>query len=1400
MAQLNIPGVQNFNPHGDANSVAQRWQRWKTSFDYFIVASGINDAPRKKALLLHLLGPECQDIFQTLTITQEENQNEFDAAINALNGHFSVQKNVPFERSVFHRAVQDAEENIDQYITRLRKLSLYCEYGDSVEDQIRDQVISSCSSSKLRKRLLTEPNLTLEKVTQISQAMESAAHHSKQIEESQTLKPEREDLNKVKHYSRKYVPRKPQQSYNSRQQHSHKQQQYQRDHKQSPSVIICSRCGAKGHTGPECRRSKGKTCTKCHKQGHFASMCRTQSTSKKPQQNPQKSHASNQISNQPQDDSSTDDENDIYVFNLSSKSKHPTQSIMINNNKVNALIDSGSTLNIINETKFNLLQPTPDLKPSKVTIYPYQASKPLTLKGEFSAAVRANNTQVITTFHVVKGHGDTILGRKTSENLNILRVGPLLHPLNQVQHATETTKFGNSDIPSSTKEILDKHSALFKGTGLLKDYQLKIHLDENIAPVQQPIRRVPFHTKQAISDELERLMKLNIIEKVNGPTTWLNPVVPVPKPNGTTRLCLDMRRANEAIIRERHVIPKLEDILTELNEATVFSKIDLREGYHQILLHPDSRHITAFATHKGIFQFKRLIYGINLGFEAFQRQMEQVIAGCKGAKNISDDIAIWGKNQEEHDRNLANVLAKCEEKGLKLNPKKCIFSVNKILFAGHELSAEGINPDKKKVQSIQNIPAPKNLSELKSFLGIINYVNRYIPNYSSVAEPLRRLTKKGVEFKWDIDQQQSFESLKELLTNAETMAYYNPKAETKIIVDASPTGLGAILTQKQQNGDWRPVSYGSRALTDVESRYSQTEREALAVLWACLHYHYYIFNREFTICTDHKPLLKLLSNKSSPPPRIERWILRLQAYQYNLVYIKGKTNAADYLSRHPTNCNIEDNSSEHYLKYITTNATPKACNLEDIKLATQQDEELQAVKSAIVNSKWDKTNNHLKPYYPIRHQLSIYEGIILKNQCIVIPKCQQQSVLNIAHKNHQGLIKTKSILREKVWWPSINIDIADLIKHCQACQVVTPPSHKSEPVKMTTIPHEAFHTLAIDIKGPLPSNQYLLVLIDYRSRYPFVFILKQLTTAAIIKCIDQLFSMFGYPQKLISDNGPQFISKEFKRYLYSHRILHRRVTPYWPCANGEVERFNRTLSKFIKCAMIENRDWKKDLNSFLLDYRTTPHTVTNESPAEVLFSYKPSNDIPALAKSNFKQTELDKRDKKHKDQLKTYIDNKRNTKEVEIVEGQSVLSKNVKKQSNIEPFWEKQPYKVIKVYPSSVKVQNQKGKTYIRSKSHIKQYHHKPNKPLPNLRKTSPSEQVEHTNLSNYTTQFYLIPDEPVEQIDNNQDNIESETESESDTTIPYIESDSSWEEIENENIRPKRTIRKPLRYRENDI
>ncbi|XP_028418157.1 uncharacterized protein LOC114543323 [Dendronephthya gigantea] len=362
--------------------------------------------------------------------------------------------------------------------------------------------------------------------------------------------------------------------------------------------------------------------------------------------------------------------------------------------------------------------------------------------------------------------------------------------------------------------------------------------DPDVKPVAQLPRRIPFHIRKQVEQEIESLEQQGIIEAVDGPTPWVSPVVAVPKTSNPKeiRLCVDLRQPNKAVQRQRHPTPTIEEVTNDLNGASVFSKLDLRSGYHQIELTPASR----------------------LG--SFQQVIQQALQGIPGVKNISDDIIVFGRTQEEHDAALADTFQRLREKGLTLNGSKCVYNKQNLAFFGYVFSAKGMSADPKKIAAICDATPPTNPSEVRSFLGLTGFCSRFIPNYATLTEPLKHLTRKGVRWNWGVQQNKSFLALKECLTSNRTMAYFDPSKRTIATFDASPFGLGAVLTQVDADGQERSVAYASRTLSDVERRYSQTEREALAIVWGCERFHLYLYGSQFEIVTDHKPLETIFNN------------------------------------------------------------------------------------------------------------------------------------------------------------------------------------------------------------------------------------------------------------------------------------------------------------------------------------------------------------------------------------------------------------------------------------------------------------------------------------------------------------------------------------------------------------
>ena len=464
--------------------------------------------------------------------------------------------------------------------------------------------------------------------------------------------------------------------------------------------------------------------------------------------------------------------------------------------KTTMLIDTGSTCNIINRAcKDELIQKGVPLTACHRKIHPY-SSPPIRVRQLVNANIMLDNGQLILSeYLIVEGDATPLPGKATAERLGLLRVG--------VRHVTSSDEYRH--------KVVDRFPKLWDGIGSLKGVQVKLHIDTSVPPVAVRHNRVPFHQQQKGAKEIAKLEAADVIEKVSGPTEWVSRIVTPPKPKKPheIRLCVDMRAANKAILRTQHVTPTLDELITQFSGATTFSKIDLRSGYHQLVLHPSSRYITTFSTHVGLYQCKKLSFGINAAAEVFQHEIQTVIQGEVGAINIlSDDIAIFGVDQRTHDKGLNEVLQKLQNAGLTANLEECEFGKNKIEFFGIVFSDNGVSPDPNKVADLHDAKEPQNQSEIRSCLGMAQFRARFIQNFATLTEPLRELTKQTSEWRWGEKEASVFQRVKDSLEESATTAYFDMQKDFEIVVDESHVGLAALVVQ-----EGRVVIYSSRAST-----------------------------------------------------------------------------------------------------------------------------------------------------------------------------------------------------------------------------------------------------------------------------------------------------------------------------------------------------------------------------------------------------------------------------------------------------------------------------------------------------------------------------------------------------------------------------------------------------------
>lgn len=767
---------------------------------------------------------------------------------------------------------------------------------------------------------------------------------------------------------------------------------------------------------------------------------------------------------------------------------------------------------------------------------------------------------------------------------------------------------------------------------------------------------------------------------------------------------MDMRLANRAIKREAYMMPTFEDFLPRLTEACYFSRLDIKEAFHQLELDEDSRYITTFITHKGIYRYKRLLFGISCASEMFQRIMEQILSGCKNVVNYIDDILVFGPTKSEHDEALEEVLAVLKDMNVLLNHSKCVFGVKEVVFLGHHLSANGIRPAEDKMTSLKSFRAPETVEELRSFLGLVNYVGRFLPNLATVTAPLRNLVVAGNRFVWEAHHQVAFETLKEMITNIKTLSYFDNSLRTRLIADASPVALGAVLVQFRSNkDDSNPqiISYASKSLTPTEMKYSQTEKEGLALVWGVERHAMYLLGREFELETDHKPLEAIFAPFSKPCARMERWVLRLQAYTFKVIYKKGVNNIADSFSRLATMFDLNEFDGDNsYL--ILSIAGSAAIDTWEIEEASHRDQEFAAVRDSLRTGIWKDTL--AKPYEVFKNELGFVGDILVRGTRLVVPQALRKRMIELGHEGHPGETVMKGRLRERVWWPGLDKDVLQAVKTCEGCRLTSLPD-RPEPMTRRRMPTEPWIDVAIDFLGPLPTGEYLLVIIDYFSRYKEVEVMTRITAKDTAGRLDRIFTRLGYPVTITLDNGRQFASDEFDRYCRDKGITLNFTTPYWPQENGLVEKQNRSLLKRLQISHSLKRDWKADLQDYLMMYYTTPHTTTGKTPTELAFGRTIRSKIPSIRDlpSRPPITDTIDRDLIRKTRGKEMEDAQRRARPSEIIAGDTVLMKNLLPGNKLTPNFGTKEYTVVDKQGSRVTIADEEtSKTYIRNSSHLK--------------------------------------------------------------------------------------------------
>lgn len=1106
-------------------------------------------AEQRAKVLISSLSPKLYQLLKNLLAPNLPSDQSLEDLKAVLRKHLTPKPLIIPSRHRFLNRKQHEGEAINTYLVELRALAVNCEYDSKMLNiMLRDVFVSGLRNKMILDRLFEEDNIDLDKTVQIALAMERAYKGASDVLGSSA------NINAVSE--------KP------------KKRGYKSDKKRNlpqGKNESCTRCTGIDHASRNCK-FKNSECYFCHKTGHISKACFA---------------AKRKAAKQSRVDlkvSSTESQDQIPMFGLNalndtlSEEEPKRPPIMINlkieDQTCSMEVDTGGTVSVMSLKKFRKISEK-KIQPTKLVFKTYSGDTVVPL-GYVTVKVQYDEQVQKLNLYIVKQDLETILGREwlyklklNWQNLNAIR-------------SVKTLELN---------ELLEKYKVLFdEKLGEINNHEVNLELKPGVKPIFCRYRNVPFALKTRVEEEIARLEKEGIIEKAES-SEWATPVVPIVKPDGNIRLCADYSvTLNPNLVVPQHPLPKLEEIFSSLNGGNQFSKLDFSHAYLQMKVNPESQKLLTINTHKGLYVCKRLMFGLNGAPAIWQRYVDGLFQGMEGVKVFMDDARMTGKDKQSHLKVLENFFEKCKQHGLKLNLKKSKFFQDEINFLGHKINSEGLHKTNEKISSVVNAHVPKDVYEVKSFLGLVNFYGKFFPNLSTIANPLNELTKKDVKFFWSDKCQKAFQRIKREICSERVLAHYDPNLPISLATDASPVGVGGVLSHVFPGGRERPIAFASKTLTTTERKYSQLDKEALAIVWAVKKFYLYLKGSRFTLITDHRPLVHIFGSKKGLPvltaTRLLHYALTLQSFQFDIVYRNTKDHGnADFLSRFPKaseDFEVMDDVKIFQLSQIET----LPVTAREIREATKKDSELGPLLQDLLKGKDLKGKEA---------RYSIEDGCIMYGQRVWVPRVLQKKVLDELHEGHLGTVKMKAIARSFVYWFNIDKDIEETVRNCKDCF-----KHKADPSKVRvhhweypSFPWERIH---VDFAGPIFEHMFL-VIVDAYSKWLEVYTMKVTTASKTIECLRDCFSRFGLPVVLVSDNGPQFTSLEFRKFLNKNGIKHKTCAPFKPSTNGQAERYVYTLKQSLRAMQRYPGTIQQKVLTFLMNYRKAPNMTTSLSPA-----------------------------------------------------------------------------------------------------------------------------------------------------------------------------------------------------------
>lgn len=1203
MAKSMIGKLTEFDP--DSESFENFSERLE---NFFLVNSIDKDEDKKKAYFISIMGPKMYSVLKNLLVPRVPKDVSFKDMVTVLREHYVPQKNITYERFLFNKRNQRENESISEYGVQLKQLAASCKFEKFLDEALRDRFLCGLKSSHIQSKLLAEDSLTFSKALELALLVENAEKNVRSLH-TDAFKPSGE-INYVKN---KRFGNSSQNKYSGAQ---------SRPSVKNHNPKACYRCG----NNHDCRNCpyKNYTCNCCKVKGHLAAVCRKNKT--KPRLN---------FCDEDSDDGGHQNKgentcnegytmsdlslNTIAYANGENKSR-PRQivaQLSVNGVPIEMVVDTGAAVSVVPDTMYyeKFQHKFPQLEKCSISLKTYTGEK-IHILGEFQADVSTSDGQKellpLVVIQSVAPDQPILMGRNWLEKIK-------LDWTRMARTDTSINKIDGKTVPLTelVKEVENKYADVFDGKyGEIRNVEVNLVLKEKAMPVFCKPHNVPFALRPAVEAELEKLVANDIIYPVTQ-SEWATPIVVVPKENGSVRICGNYKlTVNPKLRTDHYPLPVPDEIFNKISGAKVFCKLDLANAYSQCRVSKDSQEMLTINTHKGLFRYRRLPYGVSSAGPVFQGLMENILLGLGNTFCYLDDILIIAKNVEEMKVRLDAVLNRLQNYGIKVNNAKSEFFKTSLVFLGHVLDGSGIHPSKELTKAIVEAGRPENVTQLRSYLGLLNYYGKFLPNLSTLLYPLHQLLNKGAKWAWEEKCELAFKESKALLTKNNVLMPFDPNLEIIVTADSSNYAVGAILAQILPDGTERPVAFGSRTLTKTEVKFAQVEKESLALVYAVKKFHNFLYGRKFKLVTDHRALTFLFGPTKGIPTlaaaRIQRWALILAAYQYDLIYRKGsEIGNADALSRLPCTVSTEEGEISFFATDYKLPITYK-----EIGLATKYDPVLAKVLDMTQNG-WPVNINdeRLKPYSDKTLQLSVEKNCVLWGSRVIIPPVYRREILLLLHTEHPGESRMKTLARSYVWWPKIDYEIEQFVKECPICQK-TSNSTPLAPLQPWSWCQNNWQRLHCDFAKFQDKN--FLILVDSKSKWVEIFHMNITTSSKTIEKLRTCFAAYGLPNTLVTDGGPQFTSEEFGNFLKSNGVHHVLSPPYHPASNGLAERMVQTTKKaFLKQLLEESktnstRTLQHKIDNFLFAYRNTPHSFTGVTPAETFLKNKPRTPLSFL--------------------------------------------------------------------------------------------------------------------------------------------------------------------------------------------